>query len=438
MRVLFVSGELIAGDLAYRLKQEGCDVKLFIEDKSRKDCFDNMVKKTDDWRKELKWVGKKGLIVFDDVLYGEVQDELRLKGYNVVGGSAGGDKLEKDRAYAQEVLSASGLKNILPTINFKNIQTAIDYIKKHPNTWVAKQNGHFGMFNYIGEKHDGSDVIGILKSYQIRGLDKHFGISLQRKITGVEISVARYFNGKNWVGPIEFGVEHKKFLNDDIGPLTAEMGTVMWYEENENIKLYRESLPKIKSFLQKINFKGDVAINFIVDKNHCYPLELTTRFGSPAIHLQMEIHQSSWKSFLLAVAQGKKTNLKYKKGFGIVVSMAVPPFPYIGLGQNNIKYYPKSAPILFKEELTAAEKNRLHFEEVSNKISKKQDNFYIAGANGYILYVDGFGKTVEAARKQAYDLVNKIIIPKAVYRTDIGKKFAAEDLAKLKKWGWIN
>ena len=74
MRVLFVSGELIAVDLCLRLKQEGCKVKLFIEDKSRYDCLDGMVEKTDDWEKELKWVGKNGLIVFDDVGYGEIQD----------------------------------------------------------------------------------------------------------------------------------------------------------------------------------------------------------------------------------------------------------------------------------------------------------------------------------------------------------------------------
>lgn len=437
MKVLFVSGELIAGDLAYRLKQEGCDVKLFIEDASRKDCFENMVKKTSDWRKKLKWVGKDGLIVFDDVLYGDVQDDLRKQGYNVVGGSTGGDKLEKDRAYAQTVLEKSGLKNILPTFNFKTIDAAIKYIQKNPGAWVAKQNGHLGMFNYVGEKKDGSDVVGILESYKIRGLDKHFSISLQKKIIGVEVGVARYFNGQDWVGPIEYGVEHKKFLNDDIGPLTAEMGTVMWYDENENTRLYRETLPKIKSFLQKINFKGDVAINFIVDKNHCYPLELTTRFGSPAIHLQMEIHQSLWKDFLMAVAKGNKFKLKYKKGFGVVVCMAVPPFPYIGIGKTAEKYYPKGAPILFKEKISKEEIGRIHFEEVGNKKSKNTDNFYIAGANGYILYVDGFGKTVEEASAQAYKLVNKIIIPKSVYRTDIGKKFAAEGLPKLKKWGWI-
>jgi cystathionine beta-lyase family protein involved in aluminum resistance len=36
--------------------------------------------------------------------------------------------------------------------------------------------------------------------------------------------VARFFNGNDWVGPIEINVEHKSFLNDNIGPLTAEMG----------------------------------------------------------------------------------------------------------------------------------------------------------------------------------------------------------------------
>lgn len=53
MRVLFVSGELIAGDLAYRLKLEGCEVKLFIEHPEQKRCLDGFVEKTDDWKKEL-------------------------------------------------------------------------------------------------------------------------------------------------------------------------------------------------------------------------------------------------------------------------------------------------------------------------------------------------------------------------------------------------
>ena len=163
MRVLFISGEMIAGDLAYRLKQEGCDVKLFIEDESRKDCFENMVEKTDDWKKELDWVGKDGLIVFDDVGYGKEQDDLRKEGYLVVGGSEGGDKLEKDREFGQDTLKASGV-NTEESKNFDDIETALEYIKKNKAKWVVKQNNHKSSLAYVGSMEDGSDVESVLKS----------------------------------------------------------------------------------------------------------------------------------------------------------------------------------------------------------------------------------------------------------------------------------
>jgi hypothetical protein len=57
-------------------KKEGGAVRLFIEDESRKDCLDNMVEITTDWEKELNWVRKDGLIVFDDVGYRKIQVEL--------------------------------------------------------------------------------------------------------------------------------------------------------------------------------------------------------------------------------------------------------------------------------------------------------------------------------------------------------------------------
>ena len=102
MRVLFVSGELIAADVCYRLHREGCEVLLYIADPTRKDCLDGMVEKTDDWEKQLGWVGKRGMIVFDDVGYGAAQDALRKEGFTVFGGCEAGDRLEQNRQHAQE------------------------------------------------------------------------------------------------------------------------------------------------------------------------------------------------------------------------------------------------------------------------------------------------------------------------------------------------
>lgn len=433
LRVLFVSGELIAGDLAYRLKKEGCDVKLYIEDKSRKDCFDGMIKKTNNWRKELEWVGKNGLIVFDDVGYGKIQDELRKEGYLVVGGSEGGDKLEKDRQFGQRIFKACGIKTI-DSHTFDNINSAIDFVKKNKGEWVIKQNSHFSILTYVGVLNSGSDVISVLENYKKYSNIKN--ITLQKKNNGIEIGVARYFNGNDWVGPIEINVEHKRLFNDDVGPMTGEMGTLMWYDDNENNKLFQKTLNKLKPYLQENNFKGDIDINCIVDKNKIFPIEATARFGCPSTQLQTELHLSLWKEFLMAIAKGEDYKLNYKKGFGVVVLVAVPPFPY-KLPKSSDSCL-KGTKILFKNKLNKEEFGRVCFDDVSfGKINGRKKEYYVAGEDGFVIYVSGSGKTVQEARKQAYDLINKIVIPKMFYRTDIGLKFIEKDEKLLKKWGWI-
>ena len=113
MRILFISNDLIGGNLAYLLKQEGHNVKLFIEDSGRYENFDNMIPKTYNWRRELPWIGKDGLIIFDDTGYGEIQEELRKDGYIVFGGSKLGDKMEMDRSYGQKIFKNMDLKLFL-------------------------------------------------------------------------------------------------------------------------------------------------------------------------------------------------------------------------------------------------------------------------------------------------------------------------------------
>jgi phosphoribosylamine---glycine ligase len=433
LRVLFISGELIAADLAYRLKEEGCEVKLYIQDRSRRDCLEGLVEKTENWKKELKWVGKDGLIVFDDVGYGKIQDDLRKKGYLVVGGSEGGDRLEKERAYAQKILSTCEIKTV-PTYDFDEIESAFKFVKKKGGLWVVKQNNHASALTYVGTMPDGSDTLEVLESYENYATDLR-SVSLQKKVEGIEIAAGRYFNGNDWVGPIEMNIEHKRLCNGDIGPLTGEMGTLTWYDDNDNNRLFQETLEKLKPFLKKIDFRGDLDINCIVNKERAFPLEVTARFGCPSTQLQAEIHLSPWKDFLSAIAKGESFDLKYKRGFGIVVSIAVPPFPYKSISSD---YYLKGANILFKSKLSKEEFDRLHFEEVILKQGLKGKKYFqIAGSNGYILYVTGFGKTIAEAQNQAYSLIDKIVIPKMFYRTDIGVKFQKNDQKLLKEWGWI-
>lgn len=432
MNVLLISNDFYAADLCLRLMREGHKVKAYVEDPTDRGTYVGMIKRVNSWKKELGWVGKEGLIVFDNTGYGKIQDELRKMGYAVVGGSEAGDRCEDDRAYGQRILWACGVK-IVSSQDFHSLDEAILFVKKHPGEWVIKQNGHASkVFNYVGQMEDGSDVTSMLKSYKKQGNKKEVNyIELQKRIRGIEIGVARYFNGDDWVGPIEMNMEHKDLHNDNLGPKTFEMGTLMWFDANEKNKLFQETLAKLKPYLKRINFRGDIDINCIVNESGAYPLEFTARFGFPALQLQCALSESPFGEFLKAIARGKDYDFRYKKGFGVVVLVAVPPFPYKNISKEN---FSKGVNIYFKKPLTEEEKNQIHFERVSRR---RTGEYYISKDDGFVLHVTGTGKTVEQARKSVYALINKLVIPKMFYRTDIGLKFLREERQSLKKWGYI-
>jgi phosphoribosylamine--glycine ligase len=428
---------LIGAGVAHKLIQEGHEVKMYIEKEESRDCLDNIVPKVSDWCKELNWVGKDGLIVFDEIGYGKIQDDLRKQGYQVFGGCALGDKLESNRAYGHKIFQEYGLKTV-DLFDFDNIEDAVLYIKDHPKAWVVKQNGKLSKsVNYVGHFNDGKDVISLLKNYFHNSWINREKITIQERINGVEVGVGRYFNGSDWVGPIEMNIEHKKLFAGDAGPMTSEMGTLAWYDDNENNKLFQETIAKLKPFLKKINFRGDFEINCIVNETGAYPLEATSRMGSPIVNLHTELNVSPWSEFLLAIAKGQQYDLKWKKGFGIVSLVAAPPFPY-SQKTNRVGESLMHGVNIYFDELDKKEMEHIHFEEVSLRTNTKESVCYIAGCQGYVLYVTSVGQTIQEARNKNLDIIRRIIIPKMSYRNDIGVKFMEHDQILLKDWGYLN
>ncbi len=433
MRILFVSHDLLGGNIAHLLLKEGHEVRLYIDEEDRRANFTNMVPKTLDWKSDLEWVGKDGLIIFDDVGYGLTQDLLRKDGYTVFGGSEKGDLLEQNRTYGQEVFSGMGMTT-LPTYDFHGIEDAIEFVKQNPAAWVVKQNGTANKgLNYVGVFADGRDVLDVLEAYKINNVPHSQVITLQKRVEGVEIAITRYFNGNDWVGPMLINAEHKKFFPGDLGPTTSEMGTIGWYETDEDNSFFRKTLAKLKPYLQQIGYQGIFDINCIVNEEGAFPLEATSRVGSPIIHLQTELNHSPWGELMLAIARGKKYDVQYKDGVGVVIVIAIPPFPYSkkmeGVSQIGTEIH-------FLASLSGEERSHIHFEEVSKDPEKEK--YYISDNRGYILYVTGQGSNAEDACRKAYAIINKIHIPKMIYRNDLGKRFTERDLKKLREWGYLS
>lgn len=432
MKILFISKNLIGGDLARRLEGDGHDIKLFIEDKKSKRHLDGIVTKTENWQTDLDWA-KDGLIIFDDVGYGAQQDDLRKRGFTVFGGSAEVEKLELDREYGQKIFKDHGLKTV-PHFSFASIKEALQFAKDNPARWVIKQNDNVSKdITYVGNNKNGSDIISVLENYAEDSFIRDLPISLHKFIDGIEIGVGRYFNGHDWVGPIEINLEHKRFFPGDLGPVTSEMGTLAWYSADEKERLFQDVLNPFKEFLTKHDFRGDFEINCIVNADGVFPLEATTRLGTPIIHLHEEFHISEWADFLYAVASGQNFDLKWRKGYGVVILLAVPPFPYTK-GVERIEHTYNNISI-YLDSLSTKEMRHFHFEDII--FDKDKASYKICGNDGYVGYVSGMGATVLEAQTKALDVIKKIIVPKVMYRVDIGTKFWEGDKQKLEAWGYL-
>ena len=421
-KFLFVSDEALVGDLAWQVKKEGHEVKYYIDDKGSKDVCDGFLTKCEKWETHKDWAD---VIIFDDIFYGKEADQLRKEGKAVIGGSVYTDKLEEDRDFGQEELKKIGV-NILPHWDFTDFDEAINFVQKTPGRYVLKPTSKMGEKEllFVGQEEDGKDVIQLLELYKRSWSKKIKQFQLQKYVSGVEIAVGAFFNGKDFITPINVNFEHKRMFPGDIGPSTGEMGTSMYWAPPTRI--FNETLAKMKPQLQEAGYIGYIDLNCIVNARGIYPLEFTARFGYPTISIQMEGITSPLGEFLLALANKQPYELKVKKGFQIGVVIAVPPFPFY----DNAAFarYSEDATVLFKKEITEG----VHLGDI--KLVDK--DWVLAGTSGYALVITGSGTTMEDARKQAYSRVKNILIPNMFYRTDIGEKWFTES-DKLHTWGYL-
>ena len=217
-KFLFVSEESLSGDLAWQIKKEGHEVKVYIDKESDRDVYDGFLDKVNDWKENIDWAD---VIVFDDIGFGDNADSLRQKGKLVVGGSKYTDRLEEDREFGQEEMKKSGML-VLPHWDFVDFDTAIEFIKENPGRYVFKPSGNTPSDSkgilFLGQEDDGKDLIEILEQNKKTWAKKIKKFQLQKMAVGVEVAVGAFFNGEDFIYPVNLNFEHKKLFPGDLGP----------------------------------------------------------------------------------------------------------------------------------------------------------------------------------------------------------------------------
>ncbi|MFH1409742.1 MAG: phosphoribosylglycinamide synthetase C domain-containing protein [Nanoarchaeota archaeon] len=422
-KFLFITLDALITDIAWQILKEGHEVKFYTHDATEREVGDGFVEKVDKWE---DWVDWADVIVFDDVLgQGAKAKKLRDAGKHVIGGTPYTDQLEDDRAFGQEELKKYGV-SIIPYQDFTSFEDAIAFVQANPGKYVIKPSGQAGNIKgllFIGEEDDGRDVIQVLSDYNKAWSKKIPHFQLQKRISGVEVAVGAFFNGKEFLFPINVNFEHKKLFPGNLGPSTGEMGCHMFWSGPN--KIFNSTLKKFEQRFAEEGYVGYLDLNCIVNNNGIYPLEWTTRFGYPTISIQQEGMITPIGQFFSELASGGTTKFKVKSGFQIGMRVVVPPFPYTDTETFNVKS--KDSIVYFKKQVEG-----IHIEDV------KQVNgeWVVTGTSGVVLIVCGVGFTMKQAQNQMYSRIKNINIPHMYYRMDIGDRWY-EDSDKLHSWGYL-
>jgi phosphoribosylamine--glycine ligase len=427
MRFLGVGDNADLAALYLRLVEDRHDVKVFIGNPLCRDTLAGLVDRVTDWQAELDWVraaGPDGCILFENVGAGrgELQDRLRRDGFNVIGSSAYGARLENDRAYAQRTLAELGFSTA-KTFEFPDPNAATQFIDQRPARYVLKSNGPDAP-TFVGRLSTGKDVQAVLEAD-----GKFVGASfvLMDFVDGIEMGVGAYFNGTDFLEPACLDWEHKRFFPGDLGELTGEMGTVVTY--SRTTLFFDRTLRKMATHLRENGYCGYINLNTIVNERGIWPLEFTCRFGYPGYAILDPLQRTKWANLLRAMLNQSTLHFDTEPGFAVGIVITTPPFPYSREAVNE----PVGLPVLF-EGVLSRERRHLHYGEVG----LRNGVLVTSGTSGYTLVVTGTGETIEAARDAANDLVAKVLVSNARYRRDIGVRLIEGELRKVQSLGLLD
>jgi phosphoribosylamine--glycine ligase len=422
---LFVSRGGSSSGLAWRIRQEGHGVKMFIEQEPQRDVGDDFFEKTEDWRAEVDWAD---VVIFDSTRgHGALAEELRRQGKPVIGGSAWTDRLEDDPAFGQAELRQAGSPST-PHWHFDFVEDAVRHIQENPGPWVLRLLGKASSDEplvFVSRHPEGEDALEALPRYQAALGPALGGIHLQERIEGIEVGAGGFFDGRDFVRPLPLVFEAKRLFSGDAGPLTAGMGACLLW--GPPTPVFERTVAPLRDALAREGYRGFIAVTCLVNGDGIHPIEFTCRFGGPALGALLNSLAVPVGDFFAGLARGEAPELRIEKPFQIGARVVMPPYP--GHDEKTFLAFSKGAAIdLFDTG------PQIYIED----LKRLDGRWRVAGSSGAILTAAGAGRTPQSARRELGRILERLRArnDNLAYRNDIGARWP-QDLDRLREWGYL-
>ncbi len=148
MRVLAVGQRVYLGDLYLAWGARGTRSGCSPPTRRTRGAFGGIIEPVADWRAELPWVGRDGVVLFEGVGRGAVQDALRAEGYRCVGGSGSATAWKPTARWASSAGGRRPARGVEPGL--RRAAAAADWLAPTPARYVLKYDDN-AQPTFVGE-----------------------------------------------------------------------------------------------------------------------------------------------------------------------------------------------------------------------------------------------------------------------------------------------
>ena len=341
-----------------------------------------------------------------------IVNDFYKHGLNIFGPTKEAAQLESSKDFAKAFMK----KHQIPTADyqtFTEIKKAHAYILEKGAPIVIKADGlAAGKGVIVAQTED--EAIAAVNSMLA---DNKFGnagarVVIEEFLTGEEASFIVIADGEN-ILPLASSQDHKRLLNDDLGPNTGGMGAYSpapivddaLHEKIMNLVIK----PTIKGMKQDgFNFVGFLYAGLMIDADkNIKTLEFNCRLGDPETQPLLFRIKSDLLPVLLNATQSKlnESIIEWEDGYSITVVMAAENYP------NT----PKLNDVI--TQLECHDSDCFIFHAGTKKVGEE-----ILTSGGRVLGVTAKAMNLSEAQKKVYQLTKQIQFKGSQYRTDIGNK----------------
>lgn len=240
-------------------------------------------------------------------------------------------------------------------------------------------------------------------------------IVIEEFLEGFELSVFAVCDGKDFV-ILPTAQDHKRLLDDDLGPNTGGMGAYsptpqcdLALLEKIKARIIAPTLEAMKC--EGAEFCGVLFCGIMVSGGEPFVLEFNVRFGDPECEVILPLLKTPLLDILEAAVEQRLGDLKVeildKACVGVVIA------------SENYPYSASLAQVITMQKglnCTSNLKNHISFAGVSD------ENGVLNASGGRVLVSVGIGNNLKEAQENAYNLAGQISFKGAKMRKDIANK----------------